>query len=239
MKTLHNLSTQIYADGADKESLFKLYADPLIKGLTTNPTLMHKAGITDFEAFARDVLLTVRDKPISFEIFGDTFPEMIRQAKKIAAWQENVYVKIPVTDVQGRSSASVITELSKEGVNLNITAVLTLDQVENILHLLEPGIPVIISIFAGRIADTGRDPESIFVSAKKLAKNQPAVRFLWGSVREVLNIMQADRCGCDIVTVPYEILAKALKMQGMDLNQLSVETVRMFHDDARKAGFYL
>jgi transaldolase len=239
MKTLHNLSTQIYADGADKESLLRLYADPLIKGLTTNPTLMHKAGITDFEAFAKDVLLTVRDKPISFETFGDTFPEMIRQARKIAAWQKNVYVKIPVTDEQGRPSAKVISELSKEGINLNITAVLTLDQVEGILPLLQPGVPAIISIFAGRIADTGRDPESLFLSAKKLAKNKPSVRFLWGSVREVFNIMQADRCGCDIVTVPYEILAKARQMEGMNLHQLSMETVRMFHDDARKAGFYL
>jgi transaldolase len=239
MKTLHNLSTEIYADGADKESLLRLYADPLIKGLTTNPTLMHKAGISDFEAFAKDVLLTVRNKPISFEIFGNTFPEMIRQAKKIAAWQENVYVKIPVTDVQGRPSSTVITELSKEGINLNITAVLTLEQVENILSVLEPGVPAIISIFAGRIADTGRDPESLFISAKKLARNQSSVRFLWGSVREVLNIMQADRCGCDIVTVPFDILAKALKMEGMDLNQLSMETVQMFHDDAGKAGFSL
>jgi transaldolase len=239
MKTLHNLSTHIYADGADKESLLKLYANPLIKGLTTNPTLMHKAGISDFEAFAKDVLLVVKDKPISFEIFGNTFPEMIRQAKKISAWQANVYVKIPVTDVYGESSSAVISELSKEGINLNITAILTLEQVECVLSQLEPGIPTIISIFAGRIADTGRDPEGLFISARKLVQDQPQVRFLWGSVREVFNIMQADRCGCDIVTVPYDILTKALKMEGMDLNQLSMETVQMFHEDARKAGFSL
>ena len=239
MRTLYNLSTQIYADGADKESLFRLYADPLIKGLTTNPTLMHKAGISDFETFAKDVLMVVRDKPISFEIFANTFPEMIRQAKKIAAWQKNVYVKIPVIDAKGQSSASVIKELSREGINLNITAILTLEQVEKVLGLLEPGVPSIMSIFAGRIADTGRDPEQLFISAKKLAHGRPLVRFLWGSVREVFNIMQADRCGCDIITVPYDILAKARKMDGMNLDQLSMETVQMFHDDARKAGFRL
>ncbi len=239
MSDLHQLSTHIYADGADKESLLKLYADPLIKGLTTNPTLMHKSGITDFEAFARDVLLTVRDKPISFEIFGNTFPEMIRQAKKIAAWQENVYVKIPITDTEGQTSASVIEELSKEGIKLNITAILTLEQVEKVLSVLHPGIPAIISIFAGRIADTGRDPEGLLLAAKKLTKDQPSIQLLWASVREVFNIFQAERCGCDIVTVPYDILAKALKMQGKDLRQLSIETVQMFHDDARKAGFHL
>jgi transaldolase len=239
MSVLHSLSIHIYADGADKDELFRLYADPLIKGLTTNPTLMHKAGIRDFEAFARDVLLVVKDKPISFEIFGDTFPEMIRQAKKIASWQNNVYVKIPVTDIQGRSSAPVISELSQEGIKLNVTALLTVNQVETVLAQLEADVPAIISIFAGRIADTGRDPEQIFHSAKKLAQHRPLVRFLWGSVREVFNIIQADRCGSDIVTVPYDILAKALKMEGMDLHQLSMETVKMFHEDARKAGFSL
>ncbi len=239
MSDLHKLSTHIYADGANKESLLKLYADPLIKGLTTNPTLMHKAGITDFEAFAKDILLIVKDKPISFEIFGNTFPEMIRQAKKIAAWQSNVYVKIPVTDVEGQSSASVIEELSKEGIKLNVTAILTLGQVECVLAALHPDVPAIISIFAGRIADTGCDPEPLFLAAKKLIKDRPSLQLLWGSVREVFNIVQADRCGCDIVTVPHDILAKALKMTGMDLAQLSIETVQMFHDDARKAGFHL
>ena len=239
MKTLHNLSTHIYADGADKESLLKLYANPLIKGLTTNPTLMHKAGITDFEMFAKDVLVVVRDKPISFEIFGDTFPEMIRQAKKISAWQSNVYVKIPITDANGKSSSHVIRELSKEGIKLNITAILTLEQVECVLSQLQSENSAILSIFAGRIADTGRDPEELFIAAKKMVKTQPKLKCLWASVREVFNIMQADRCGCDIVTVPYDILTKALKMEGMDLNQLSRETVQMFHEDARKAGFSL
>jgi transaldolase len=239
MSDLHKLSTHIYADGADKESLFRLYADPLIKGLTTNPTLMHKAGVTDFEGFAKDVLLVVKDKPISFEIFDDSFPEMIRQAKKIAAWQNNIYVKIPITDISGRSSRQVIEELSKEGIQLNVTALLTLAQVESTCTALSSGVPAIISIFAGRIADTGEDPEPIFVAAKQLLKAQPHVQLLWGSVREVFNIIQADRCGCDIVTVPYDILTKARKMMGIDLTKLSIETVQMFHNDARAAGFRL
>ena len=239
MGDLNTLHTHIYADGADREGLIKLYADPLIKGLTTNPTLMRKAGITDFEAFAKDVLLVVKDKPISFEIFGNTFPEMIRQARKISAWQSNVYVKIPITDVEGASSAPVIEELSKDGIKLNITAILTLEQVESTLAVIQPGPAAILSIFAGRIADTGRDPEPTFRAAKKLIKNRPSTQLLWGSVREVFNIVQADRCECDIVTVPYDILAKALKMRDMDLTQLSMETVQMFHDDARKSGFQL
>ena len=239
MSDLYKLSTHIYADGADKESLLKLYADPLIKGLTTNPTLMHKAGIKDFETFARDVLLVVKDKPISFEIFGNTFPEMIRQAKKISAWQKNVYVKIPITDEKGISSDPVIEELSKEGVQLNVTALLTLKQVESTRLALQLGVPAIISIFAGRIADTGRDPEPVFVAAKKILADHPSAQLLWGSVREIFNIIQADRCGCDIVTVPYDILTKARKMMGTDLTQLSVETVQMFHNDARAAGFSL
>jgi transaldolase len=239
MSDLGKLTTHIYADGADKADLLKLYADPLVKGLTTNPTLMHKAGITDFEAFARDVLLVVTDKPISFEIFANTFPEMIRQAKKISAWQKNVYVKIPITDEKGISSDPVIEELSKEGVQVNVTAHLTLDQVKRTRLALHPGVPAIVSIFAGRIADTGCDPEPIFIAAKKILQDRPSVQLLWGSVREVFNIIQADRCGCDIVTVPYDILTKARKMMGMNLTQLSVETVQMFHNDARAAGFSL
>jgi len=236
---LHKLNTHIYADGANKESLLKLYADPLIKGLTTNPTLMHKAGVTDFEAFAKDVLLTVKNKSISFEVFDNAFPEMIRQAKKIASWQSNVYVKIPVTNIDKESSAPVIRELSKEGIKLNITAILTLDQVKHVLNALQPGVPAIISVFAGRIADTGCDPEPLMIESKKLTQGRPGVELLWASVREVFNIVQADRCGCDIVTVPHDILGKALKMAGMDLTELSLETVRMFHDDACKAGLRL
>ena len=239
MSDLCQLSVQIYADGADKESLCRHYADPLIKGLTTNPTLMHKAGITDFEAFAKDVLLTVKDKPISIEVFADTFPEMIRQARKIAAWQKNIYVKIPITDVMGNSSNPVIEELAKEGIQVNVTALLTLAQVESTCAVLSPHVPAIISIFGGRIADTGTDPEPIFIAAKQVLKNHPTYQLLWGSVREVFNIIQADRCGCDIVTVPYDILTKARNLMGRDLTQLSMETVQMFHNDARSAGFRL
>jgi transaldolase len=239
MSDLHQLSVQIFADGADKEGLFRLYADPLIKGLTTNPTLMHKAGITDFEAFAKDVLLVVKDKPISIEVFADTFPEMIRQAKKISAWQNNIYVKIPITDEAGKSSRPVIEELSREGIQINVTALLTLAQVESTCAVLSPKVPAIISIFGGRIADTGVDPEPIFVAAKKILRSHSSFQLLWGSVREVFNIMQADRCGCDIVTVPYDILTKARNLMGRDLTQLSLETVQMFHNDARSAGFRL
>jgi transaldolase len=239
MSTLEKLNVHIYADGADKEGLLKLYADPLIKGLTTNPTLMNKAGITDFEAFSRDVLQTVKSKPISLEVFADTFPEMIRQGKKIAAWQNNVYVKIPISDTAGTSSVPVIRDLSHDGVQLNVTAILTLEQVESTLAALEPGVSTIISVFAGRIADTGFDPEPLMIAAKKLLHGRPEVKLLWASVREAFNIIQANRCDSDIVTVPYDILNKARKMFGMDLTQLSVETVQMFHNDATKAGFRL
>jgi transaldolase len=239
MSDYHHLPIQIYADGATRESLLQLYADPLIKGLTTNPTLMRKAGITDYEAFAKDILTVVKDKPISFEVFADTHAEMVRQARKIAAWQENVYVKIPVVDVRGVSSAPLIEELSREGARLNVTALLTLDQVDAVVAALQPGVPGIVSIFAGRIADTGRDPEPVFREAKARLRHRPELQLLWGSVREVFNIAQAARCGCDIVTVPHDILAKALKLGGMDLTELSIDTVRMFDGDARAAGFRL
>ncbi len=239
MIDLYKLSTHVYADGADKESLLKLYDDPVIKGLTTNPTLMRKAGVADYEAFARDVLLVVKDKPISFEILADDFPEMIRQAKKIAAWQKNVFVKIPITNAQGNSCKPVIEELSREGVQVNVTAILNLDQMDGLLPMLQPDVPAIISIFAGRIADTGRDPEPVFVSAKKMIRDRAHLQLLWASVREVFNIIQAERCGCDIVTVPFDILTNARKRMGMDLTALSIETVQMFYNDAQKAGFRL
>lgn len=239
MPDLTSLSVHIYADGADKESILQLYADPLIKGLTTNPTLMHKAGVRDFEAFARDVLAVVKNKPISFETVAEDFLGMIRQARKIAGWQNNVYVKIPITDVRGQSCAPVVGELANAGIKVNVTAILTREQAETILPVLNPETPAILSLFAGRISDTGRDPEGIFREVRKMIATHPRVQLLWGSVREVYNIFQADRCGCDIVTVPHDILAKARRMAGMDLKQLSLETVQMFHDDARKAGLSL
>jgi len=217
--------------------MIRLNENPLIQGLTTNPTLMKKAGISDYEPFARDVLRVIRTKPVSFEVFSDDFDEMKRQARRIASWQENVYVKIPVTNTRGESSCPLIAELSKEGVKLNVTAILTLRQVQEVVAALEPSVPAVISIFAGRIADTGCDPAEIMRQASRLLAGYPNFELLWASVREVFNIFQAARCGCQIVTVPHDILAKALKMVGTDAEEVSLDTVKMFATDAQAAGF--
>jgi transaldolase len=237
--SLSQLKVKLFADGADKKGMLELYANPLIRGLTTNPSLMRKAGVADYEAYAREVLQTVKDKPISFEVFSDEFPEMRRQALKIAAWQKNVYVKIPITNTRRESSAPLLRELSREGVQLNVTAMLTLDQVRTVAEALNPAVPSVVSVFAGRIADTGRDPEPLMRAARALLENQPKAELLWASVREVLNIWQAEACGCHIVTVPHDVLAKALKLGGMDLATLSLDTVKMFAADAASAGYTL
>jgi len=234
---LAQLKVKIFADGADKPGMLSLYANPLIQGMTTNPTLMKKAGIKDYEAFAKDLLATIKDKPISFEVFSDDFPEMRRQALKIASWQKNVFVKIPITNTRGESSLGVIRDLAKEGVRLNITAILTLDQVRGVAESLNPSVPSVVSVFAGRIADTGLDPEPAMRASRCLLEHLPQAELLWASVREVLNIFQADACGCHIVTVPHDILGKAIKMAGMDLGFLSLDTVKMFAADAQAAGF--
>jgi transaldolase len=234
-----DLKVKIFADGADKKSMLELYANPLIRGMTTNPSLMRKAGVGDYEAYAREVLETVKTKPISFEVFSDDFPEMRRQALKIAAWQENVYVKIPVTNTRRESSVPLIRELSGEGVRLNVTAILTLGQVRGVAEALQPAVPSVVSVFAGRIADTGRDPAPLMRAALALLEQQPAAELLWASVREVLNIWQADACGCHIVTVPHDVLAKSLKLGGLDLGALSLDTVKMFAADAASAGYKL
>jgi len=234
---LQQLQVRIFADGADKAGMLNLNANPLIQGMTTNPTLMRKAGIKDYEAFARDILQSVTAKPISFEVFSDEFPEMRRQALKIASWQKNVYVKIPITNTRGESSLPLIAELGREGVQLNITAILTLAQVRGVSDALNPAVPSVVSVFAGRIADTGVDPEPMMRASLALLDRQPKAELLWASVREVLNIFQADACGCHIVTVPHDILAKALKMAGTDLAALSLDTVKMFAADAQAAGF--
>ncbi|HTQ29744.1 MAG TPA: transaldolase [Opitutaceae bacterium] len=239
MKSLADLKVQIYADGADKAGILDLYAKPYIKGLTTNPTLMNKAGIRDYEAFAHDILKTVTAKPISFEVFSDEFPEMKRQGLKIAGWGENVYVKIPITNSRGESSIPLIRELAQQNVRLNITAILTLAQVGDVAAALNPAVPSIVSVFAGRIADTGVDPMPIMRECRPLLKHQPKAALLWASVREVLNIIQAEACGCDVVTVPHDILGKAAKLLGLDLTALSLDTVRMFAKDAAAAGFKL
>ena len=238
-KMLQQLRTKIFADGADKEAILKLNANPLIQGMTTNPTLMRKVGIKDYEAFAREVLKGVTSKPISFEVFSDEFPEMRRQALKIATWGRNVFIKIPITNTRGESSLPLIRELGQEGVQLNITAILTLGQVRGVAEALNAAVPSVVSVFAGRIADTGVDPEPIMRASLALLEGQPKAELLWASVREVLNIFQANACGCHIVTVPHDILDKALKMAGTDHAQLSLETVKMFASDARAAGFTL
>lgn len=236
---LDQLKVQIYADGADKKGMIELYKNPLLKGFTTNPSLMKKAGVTDYETYAQELLQIIKDKPVSFEVFSDEFSEMRRQALKIKSWQENVYVKIPITNTQGESSIPLIRELSQEGVKLNITALFLLSQVKETVAALDPQVPSIVSVFAGRIADTGLDPMPVMKECLTITKSNPKAQLLWASVREVLNIFQADACGCQIVTVPHDILAKALKMRGMDLAQLSLDTVRTFDQDSRTAGFKL
>ena len=238
-RTLKDLQIKIFADGADKAGMLKLNTDPLIQGMTTNPTLMRKVGITDFEAFARDILQTITVKPLSLEVFSDEFPEMKRQGLKINGWGKNVYVKIPITNTRKESALPLIKELAAEGVKLNVTAILTLEQVRGVAAALNPKAPAVVSVFAGRIADTGVDPVGIMTESKKILKGLPQAELLWASVREVLNIFQANDSGSHIVTVPHDILGKAMKMSGMDLGELSLDTVKMFAGDAKAAGFTL
>ena len=239
MNTLKDLKVKIFADGADKAGMLQLNANPLIQGMTTNPTLMRKAGLADFEAFAKDILQSITAKPISFEVFSDEFPEMRRQALKINGWAKNVYVKIPITNTRGESSLSLVRDLARDGVKLNVTAILTQEQVAGVAQALNPKAPAVVSVFAGRIADTGVDPTPHMLEAKKKLAGLPQAELLWASVREVLNIFQADACGCDIVTVPHDVLNKALKLAGIGLKEMSLDTVKMFAGDAKAAGFTL
>ena len=239
MKSLNDLKIQLYADGADKAGILDLYAKPYIKGLTTNPTLMREAGIRDYEAFARDILETVTAKPLSLEVLADDFSEMRRQALKIASWGRNVYVKIPITNTRAESSANLIRELAAEGVQLNITALLTVAQVRTVAAVLNPAVPSVVSIFAGRVADTGVDPLPIMRASRTELAGQPKAQLLWASVREVLNIIQAEQSGCHIVTVTHDVLAKAAKTLGLSLDEFSLDTVKMFARDAAAAGFRL
>ena len=239
MKTLATLRVKIYADGADKAGMLQMNANPLIKGMTTNPSLMRKAGLKDFEAFARDILQSITEKPISFEVFSDDFPGMRKQAMKISSWGKNVYVKIPITNTRGEFALPLIRELSSEGMKLNITAIATLDQVAGVAAALSPKVPSVVSVIAGRIADSGVDPIPHMRENKRKLAALPHAELLWASVREVLNIYQADDCGCDIVTVPHEILNKAQKLAGTELKELSLDTVKMFAADASGAEFVL
>jgi transaldolase len=239
MQNLAGLKIKIFADGADKAGMLQLNANPLIKGMTTNPSLMRKAGIHDYEAFARDILRNITEKPISFEVFSDDFPEMRRQALKIKDWAKNVYVKIPITNTRGESSLPLVRELAREGVKLNITAIFTEEQVNGVAQALDPKVPAVVSVFAGRIADTGADPIPHMRTAGKILAGLPQAELLWASVREVLNIFQADECGCKIVTVPHDILNKAMKLVGVGLPEMSLDTVKTFAGDAKAAGFSL
>jgi len=238
VKSVSGLKVKLFADGADKAAMLEMYANPYIQGFTTNPTLMRKAGISDYPAFARDVLSAIQDRPISFEVFADEFSEMERQAHKIASWGSNVYVKIPVTNTKGESSCPVIERLSRSGVKLNVTALLTLAQVRQVRDALAGGPPSCISVFAGRVADTGRDPVPMMAASVELLRPHKQMELIWASPRELLNVFQADAVGCHIITATTDILKK-LALVGKDLNAYSLDTVKMFFDDARASGFTL
>jgi transaldolase len=238
MKTVPDLQIKIFADGADKAGMLQLYAQPHIRGFTTNPTLMRKAGISDYEGFAREILSAIPDRPISLEVFADDPAEMERQARKIASWGDNVFVKIPVTNTRGESTAALVRRLSGAGVKLNVTALLPLEQVREVGAALGDGPPAYVSIFAGRIADTGVDPVPHMAEALDILKSRPNVELIWASPRELLNVFQADAIGCHVITLTHDMLQK-LCLVGKDLHEYSLDTVRMFHGDAVKSGFRL
>ena len=237
-KALSDLRVKLFADGADKAGMLEMYAKPYIKGFTTNPTLMRKAGISDYRAFAKDVLGAIKDRPISFEVFADDVENMERQAKEIATWGDNVYVKIPVTNTKGVPTTELVRRLSHSGVKLNITALMTVDQVRTVTAAVVGGAPCCISVFAGRIADSGRDPMPIMRQSVEIMRASPSAELIWARPRELLNVMQAEEVGCHIIIATNDILKK-LELIGKDLTEFSLDTVRMFHDDATKAGFTL
>ena len=238
MNKIGQLKVSIFADGADKAGMLDMYAKPHIHGLTTNPTLMRKAGISDYRAFAKDILTVMPDKPISFEVFSDDFSEMERQALEIASWGKNVYVKIPVTNTLREPADELVRKLSNAGVKLNVTALMTLSQVRDTVDALNPDTPSYISVFAGRIADTGRDPVALMAAAVEMMKLKPKSQLIWASPRELLNIFQADAIGCHVITVTNDILKK-LELVDYDLSDYSLDTVKMFYADAVAAGFRL
>ena len=236
MEKIEDLKVKIFSDGADKEDMLDMASKTFIRGLTTNPSLMKKAGIKDYEAFAKDILSTIKEKPISFEVFSDDFDEMEKQAMKITSWADNVYVKIPVTNTKKESSKELIKRLVEKKDKLNITAIMTLDQVKTVLSVLDNKVPSIISVFAGRIADTGKDPIPLMKECLKEIKINPKSELLWASPRELLNIIQADQIGCHIITVTKDVIKK-LKLVNYDLEDYSLDTVKMFYKDAVDAGF--
>lgn len=238
MKTVKDLKIKIYADGADKAGILEMYKKPFVGGFTTNPTLMKKSGITDYESFAKDILSVVKDRSISFEVFSDDFAEMEKQALKINSWGENVFVKIPITNTKAQPAYELIEKLSARGVKLNVTAIFTIDQVKKTVQALAKAPDSIVSVFSGRVADTGRDPVPMMQESLRLMAGKPNIKLLWASPRELLNIFQADDIGCHIITVTNDIIKK-LEMVGKDLEEFSLETVKMFYNDAVHAGYSL
>jgi transaldolase len=236
MSPLDNLRVKIFADGADFDGILKLYANPVVKGFTTNPTLMRKAGISDYETFGRKVLTAVPDRPVSLEVFADDLPTMLAQAKAIASWGSNVNVKVPVTNTKGEFTGPILRELSGMGITLNVTAIMTEAQVAKVASCLDPRTPAIVSVFAGRIADTGIDPVPVMTRCLNLLSELPRAELLWASPRELLNIFHADEIGCHIITVTNDVLSK-LALVGKNLDEYSLETVKMFYTDASSAGY--
>ncbi|MFZ0293040.1 MAG: transaldolase [Candidatus Sulfotelmatobacter sp.] len=237
MKSVEDLRVQIFADGADKASMLELYRQPYIKGFTTNPTLMRASGVADYQGFALDLLATIQDRPISFEVFADDEAEMEDQARHIAAWAKNVFVKVPVMNTNGAPTYDLVRALSSDGIKLNVTALLTLEQVRHVCSALRGNSSAYVSVFAGRIADTGRDPVPLMREAVSIV-NDVNAQLIWASPRELLNVFQADEIGCHVITATTDILKK-LPLVGKDLHEFSQETVQMFHRDAVKSGFSL
>jgi transaldolase len=235
---LAEIRVKLFQDGADLDAMVAAKQRKLVSGFTTNPTLMRKAGVSDFRFFAQKAIAAIPDMPISFEVFSDDFPTMEREAREIASWGGDTYVKIPITNTKGESAAPLIRKLSKEGFSLNVTAILTLDQVDVVAEAADPGSRTIVSVFAGRIADTGVDPVPLMTKAVAMLKHLPKAELLWASPRELLNVIQANDCGCHIITATPDVIAK-IALIGKDLRQYSLETVKMFHDDARAAGYKL
>jgi len=236
INSLQDMKVNLFADGADLQTMIEMAKKPFIKGLTTNPTLMRKAGINDYKLFAKEVITSIQNKPISFEVFSDEADEMISQGLEIASWGKNVNVKIPITNSAGQSTKSVIKELSAEGVAINVTALLTTDQVKTVVDSVDESSNVFISVFAGRIADTGRDPIPLMKEALEIMSEKPKAKLIWASPRELLNVIQANDIGCHIITATSDILKK-LELIGKDLSEYSLDTVRMFHDDALASGY--
>lgn len=238
MRGLPQFRIKLYADGADLNGMIEEYQKGIVSGFTTNPTLMKKAGVKSYEEFAKSALKAIPDLPISFEVFSDDLPGMEREARKIGNWGNNVYIKIPVTNTKGESTAPLVKKLSHDGLKLNVTAILTVDQVKTVAKALSPTTPSIVSVFAGRIADTGVDPMPIMKESVKILKLNPKADLLWASTRELLNLIQAESCGCHIITITNDILKK-VPLVGKDLTQLSLETVQMFYSDAQSAGYMI